>query len=276
MKFCSPTVSLSRGISFSAGRRLFCPNWDEPQNQRAFGLASKPHGHEYVLEVAYCGHVSTEDGMIMNLVDLKPLVKAAISPLDQSWIEQDVAEFHAVRPTAENIARYLWSRLPEHFGAAQLYRLRLRESRQTLVELSSHSMKISRSYEFAAAHRLFVPTLSEAENLARFDKCSNPAGHGHNYGLDVWVEGAPDPQTGFIISPQLLDALVETEVYQRFDHKHLNVDCPEFSDAGLVPTSENLARLIFELLGRKLSAEGYKLARIGLRETQKNYFEVEA
>ena len=149
------------------------------------------------------------------------------------------------------------------------------ESLDRVAGVSMMPMKIARSYEFAAAHRLFVPALSQAENLARFDKCSNPAGHGHNYGLEVWVEGTPDPQSGLIIPTMELDALVETEVYARFDHKHLNEDCPEFA-GGLVATSENLARLIFELLGECLAARGYRLARIGLRETQKNYFEVEA
>lgn len=137
-------------------------------------------------------------------------------------------------------------------------------------------MKVSRSYEFAAAHRLFVPAFSEQENWRRFDRCSNPAGHGHNFRLQVWVEGQPDEESGFIINPNLLDAIVEAEVYQRFDHRHLNEDCPEFSAQGLVPTSENLSIVIFDLLNKRLNKEGHKLVRIGLRETEKNYFEVEA
>lgn len=135
-------------------------------------------------------------------------------------------------------------------------------------------MKISRSYEFAAAHRLAAPDLSDDENFARFDKCSNLAGHGHNFGLDVFVEGTPDAQTGFIINPQQLDKIVDEEIFERFDHKHLNVDCPEFHN--LIPTTENLSQTIFEILSARLGREGFKLAKIGLHETQKNYFEVEA
>ena len=137
-------------------------------------------------------------------------------------------------------------------------------------------MKVSQSYEFAAAHRLFSPALSEQQNQQRFDKCSNRAGHGHNFQLQVWVEGTPDRESGYVINPRTLDAIVEEEVFHRFDHKHLNEDCPEFVDTGLIPTSENLALVIFGLLKDRLQAQGYHLARVGLQETQKNYFEVEA
>ena len=276
-----PTVSLSRATTFSAGRRLFRSGWSEQHNREVFGLDARPHGHEYRLEAAYCGPISDDDGMILNVVDLKPVMERCVAPLREAWLEDDLA--HDIgRPTAENLAQWLWRRLPARIERAHLYRLKLRQGRHVSVEIgaspprSDITMKVSRSYEFAAAHRLFVPTLTESENSARFDRCANPAGHGHNYGLEVWVEGTPDPESGFIINPALLDVLVEQEVYARFDHKHLNVDCPEFAEADLVPTSENLASLIFELLGARLRREGYRLARVGLRETQKNYFEVEA
>jgi 6-pyruvoyltetrahydropterin/6-carboxytetrahydropterin synthase len=134
-------------------------------------------------------------------------------------------------------------------------------------------MKVSRSYEFAAAHRLYTPKLSEADNRLRYDKCANMAGHGHNYQVEVTVQGSPDRESGYVIPPVLLDQIVNEEVYQRFDHKHLNEDCPEFRE--LVPTSENLAKVIFDLLQPRLREAGYELAKIGLHETQKNYFEVE-
>ena len=234
--------------------------------------------------------------MIVNLIEVKPLLSQAVAPLENQYLN-DVPAFSRAVPTAENVALYLWQTLPATIGAGTLFRLRLKQSSRTRVEIQNvevqsragenqskrvgatparHSMKIARSYEFAAAHRLALAALSDAENRARFDKCSNRAGHGHNFQLDVWVEGAPDVQTGFIISPQTLDQLVEEEVYARFDHKHLNEDCPEFAEQNLVPTSENLARVIFHLLQKRLQSQGHRLARVGLRETQKNYFEVEA
>jgi 6-pyruvoyltetrahydropterin/6-carboxytetrahydropterin synthase len=135
-------------------------------------------------------------------------------------------------------------------------------------------MRITKKYEFAAAHRLHAPTLPEAENQARYGKCNNLRGHGHNYNLEVTVAGEPDPQTGYIMPPQELDRIVDEEVFERFDHKHLNEDCPDFVD--LIPTSENLAGVIFKRLQHRLDRDGRKLVKIGLHETQKNYFEVEA
>jgi 6-pyruvoyltetrahydropterin/6-carboxytetrahydropterin synthase len=82
-------------------------------------------------------------------------------------------------------------------------------------------MKLTRCYEFAAAHRLHVPQMSQDDNSALYGKCNNPRGHGHNYGLEVTIEGEPDAQTGAIISMQELDAIIDEEVYERYDHKHL-------------------------------------------------------
>lgn len=271
---------ISRQATFSAGRRLHNPYWDEARNRAVFGRDFLPHGHDYVVQVAYAGSVSPLDGMICNLADLKPAIGDAIAALDGHFLDEELPEFSDNRPTSENIARYIWEKLPQQVGGGTLARVRLQESRRVRVELARPEpgtvpiMKVSRSYEFAAAHRLYTPKLSEAENRSRFDKCSNLAGHGHNYQVEVTVLGLPDRESGYVIAPMLLDKIVDEEVYQRFDHKHLNEDCPEFKD--LVPTSENLAQVIFDLLQQRLRDEGYELAKIGLHETQKNYFEVEA
>lgn len=272
----SLTISLSRQISFSCGLRLHQDLWDEQMNFEVYDKRSRPHGANFQLRIALRGSVSPDDGMIVNLIDVKPHLNQLIYPLDNCFLNDDVAYFSHCSPTPENLARYLWDKMPANIGNGSLYRLQLQQLNHTTIEISLSSMKVSRFYEFAAAHRLFTPTLSSDENWARFDKCSNPAGHGHNFQLSVWVEGAPEAQSGFIINPQLLDDIVEQEVYQRFDHRHLNEDCKEFFGNGLVPTSENLALVIFKLMQDRLSKEGYRLSKIGLQETQKNYFEVEA
>ena len=82
-----------------------------------------------------------------------------------------------------------------------------------------------------------------------YGKCNNPRGHGHNYGLEVTIAGTTDAN-GQIIARDELDEIVDKEVFARFDHRHLNEDCPEFN--GMVPTSENLARVIFDLLDERL------------------------
>ena len=270
------SVLLARKISFSAGLRLYNNGWNQVKNKELYGKAVNPHGAEFYLEVAFGGPISPIDGMIVDLAEVKPQLSKAVALLEDSFLDRDIDFFGRRVPTAENIALYLWNEIPRQIGQGILHHISLQQMPRVCVDLSANSMKISRSYEFAAAHRLFAPALSDEENLDKFGRCSNPAGHGHNFQLHVWIEGVPDAQTGFIINPRILDAIVDEEVYQRFDHKHLNEDCPEFIGTGIVPTSENLALAIFDILNRKLLSQGYRLARIGLRETQKNYFEVEA
>ena len=252
------------------------PNWTPDRNRSVYGRKSGPHGYEFRLRIALRGPVSNEDGMIVNLCEVKPELARVALLLNEKFLDRELAYFQKRRPTAENIARFCWNEMPPQIGLGVLHRLQLDQGRDTTVEITQHSMKISRSYEFAAAHRLFTPRLSDSQNWDRFDKCSNPAGHGHNFELRVWIEGTADAQSGFIIATQKLDKIVDEEVCQRFDHKHLNEDCPEFTESGLVPTSENLALIIFKLLDQRLQSEGHKLSRVGLQETQKNYFEVEA
>ena len=105
---------------------------------------------------------------------------------------------------------------------------------------------LTRRVSFAAAHRYRRPEWSDAENEATFGPCSRPNFHGHSYTCDVTVRGAVDPRTGFCVDLGLLDRVLATEVRERFDHRNINLDVPEFADGRLVPTGENLARFICE------------------------------
>jgi 6-pyruvoyltetrahydropterin/6-carboxytetrahydropterin synthase len=107
-------------------------------------------------------------------------------------------------------------------------------------------VQVTRSYEFCAAHRLSVEGLTEEENRRTFGKCSNPHGHGHNYTLAVTVQGMVDKLKGTVMDVPGLDGIVMTEIIERFDHKNLNVECPDFR--GVNPTVENIARVIFQRL----------------------------
>lgn len=131
-------------------------------------------------------------------------------------------------------------------------------------------IRMTESFEFSAAHRLHCPELSEAENQRLFGKCGNPAGHGHNYVLDVTIEGEPDAQSGLLLEEGVFERIVHECVIERFDHRHLNVDCPEF--AQLNPSVENIARVIFDLLAPHFPAPTHirpRLARVRVWETPK-------
>ncbi|AXA36832.1 MAG: 6-carboxytetrahydropterin synthase [Candidatus Sumerlaea chitinivorans] len=100
--------------------------------------------------------------------------------------------------------------------------------------------------QFAAAHRLCREDLSDEENFAIYGKCANPNGHGHNYDLEVAVEGELDPATGMVVNFYDLQRVVEEHIFNKVDHKNLNKDVDFLH--GVIPTAENLARCFWEVL----------------------------
>jgi len=104
---------------------------------------------------------------------------------------------------------------------------------------------LTRRVGFSAAHRYRRPDWSEARNAEVFGACARESFHGHNYTCEVVVTGEIDPATGMIVDLGLLDRVLATEVRDRFDHRNINVDVPEFTDGRMIPTGEELARFIF-------------------------------
>ena len=113
---------------------------------------------------------------------------------------------------------------------------------------------LTRRVTFAAAHRYRRPEWDDATNEAVFGLCARPSFHGHSYTCDVTVRGRIDETTGFAADLAALDEVLRREVRERFDHRNINVDVPEFADGKLVPTGENLARFIFERVQAALGA----------------------
>ncbi len=128
---------------------------------------------------------------------------------------------------------------------------------------------VTRRVHFNAAHRLHNPGRSADWNRTTFGVCNNPSYHGHNYELDVTVEGSIDPDTGYVMDLSVLKALVEDKVLRHLDHRNLNVDVPWFRD--LIPTAENIAVVCWRELTAALPA-GLTL-RLRLWETPRNYVE---
>ena len=129
---------------------------------------------------------------------------------------------------------------------------------------------VTRRYRFPAAHVLRSDALSDAENERVYGKCANPAGHGHDYGLEVTLTGPIDATTGVVFPIERLDALVRERVLDRLSHRLLNDDA-WFAVA--VPTAENIAiaieRALREAVGEQSSA---RLVRVRLLETRRNFF----
>jgi 6-pyruvoyltetrahydropterin/6-carboxytetrahydropterin synthase len=129
-------------------------------------------------------------------------------------------------------------------------------------------VELGRRYRFAASHRLHNSKLSEAQNIELYGKCNNPHGHGHNYVLEVVVSGAVDAASGMIANLADLDAYVEKQVLNDYDHKSFNEDVAAFRE--VVPTTENVCMDIFARLKTFPLA---KLERIRVEETGNNSFE---
>ena len=125
---------------------------------------------------------------------------------------------------------------------------------------------ITRKMHFNAAHRLHNSEWSDDVNKEVFGKCNNVLYHGHNYELEVKVIGVVNPETGFLLDVKDLKRIVNEKVINRFDHKNLNLDVPDFKD--LIPTAENIIIVIYNKLRKKLNQK-FEL-KIKLYETERN------
>jgi 6-pyruvoyltetrahydropterin/6-carboxytetrahydropterin synthase len=132
------------------------------------------------------------------------------------------------------------------------------------------NITVSRRVTFSAGHRLYNPEYDDAKNSEIFGACANPNGHGHNYVLEVYVTGPVNPETGMIINLKDMKKIINEEIVDKVDHKNLNTDVDFMT--GVIPTTENLAARIWEILDRKIG--GDRLARIILHESENNKVEV--
>ncbi len=264
---------INRRAQFSASHRYCLPELSEAENQEKFGLCAKApgHGHNYVLYVAMEGELD-EYGMVLNLSDVKQVIKREVtSQLDFSYLNETWQEFQETLPTTENIARVIWQKLAPHLP---IVRIQLFEHPELWAEYEGNNMEayLTVSTHFSAAHRLASPDLSLEENSEIYGKCARVNGHGHNYHLEVTIKGEIDPQTGMIADLGQLQAIIDDYVVEPFDHTFLNKDIPYF--AKVVPTAENIAVHIRDLLQQPIREIGAKLHKVKLIESPNNSCEV--
>lgn len=130
-------------------------------------------------------------------------------------------------------------------------------------------MVITRRVEFSASHVCRNPEVSEQENLKLFGMAANPHGHGHNFVLEVSVQGEPDPVTGMILDLKELKEVLNRAVVEPYDHRFLNREVPPFDR--VIPTTENIARDIWRRLAPELNSGGRSLQSVRLYETPDLY-----
>lgn len=133
---------------------------------------------------------------------------------------------------------------------------------------------LTRRATFSASHFYWNAAWSAEKNAQVFGSCANRNGHGHNYTLEVTVAGEPDPVTGFVVDLKWLKDVMEREVLSVYDHRHLNLEAPEFADGKLIPTTENIAIAVWNRLQPAVTAaRGARLSRIRIYETPEIFAE---
>lgn len=264
---------IDRRAQFSASHRYWLPELSAAENCERFGACTneKGHGHNYVLYVSMAGDLD-EYGMVLNLSDVKHVIQREVtSQLDFAFLNDTWPEFQATLPTTEHIARVIWQRLAPHLP---IVRIQLFEHPELWADYYGNTMEayLTISTHFSAAHRLARPDLSYEQNCEIYGKCARPNGHGHNYHLEVTVKGDIDPRTGQIVDLLALQKVVDEYVVEPFDHTFLNKDVPYF--AQVVPTAENIAVHIRDLLQQPIRAIGAQLHKVKLIESPNNSCEV--
>jgi 6-pyruvoyltetrahydropterin/6-carboxytetrahydropterin synthase len=264
---------INRRSGFSASHRYWLPELSESENLKKFGVCSRfpGHGHNYVLFVSIGGELD-QYGMVQNLSEVKQVLKReVINQLDFSYLNDAWSEFQQTLPTTENLTRVIWQRLAPHLP---LVNIQLFEHPELWADYQGHGMEafLTIGTHFSAAHRLAHPDLSFAENSEIYGKCARPNGHGHNYHMEVTVKGEIDGRTGMIVDLEALNKVIEQYVVEPFDHTFLNKDIAYF--ATVVPTAENIALRIRQLLQEPIQELGAQLYKVKLIESPNNSCEV--
>jgi len=204
-------------------------------------------------ESAYLGAYRVLRAVVEGPVDRRTGYLCDIKEIDRVLREVVAPSLRGVTHQVSSLARALAAAFPaaaeQSPARAALLAIELHVSPHTRLAIDkgdSGMIRLTQSFEFSAAHRLYCAELSDAENRRLFGKCSNPNGHGHNYVLEVTVCGTTDASRAGVTDLGHIDRVVSERVIELFDHRNLNVECPEF--AHLNPSVENIARVIWQRL----------------------------
>lgn len=254
---------LTRHVRFSVNP--FLPQ----QREGANSFASKPAGEGLAvfleLWVELAGPVEPQTGFVINVADIDRQVRKSAVPV---FAERIKAEFAAGRHIGLTVIAELlaaaWTRLADKFGRAKLSGIgvKLNPYRKLSIDSEDGAMVyFSEKFEFAATHKLWNDQFSEQRNFEVFGKCANPAGHGHNYVVEVTVK----TPAGSEVSIGKFEEIIHHELIRIVDHKNLNLDVEEFGRTN--PTVENIAVFAWERLAGKFGDA--KLHCVTIWETDK-------
>ena len=252
-------LTVSKRLEFSASRRLFVREWSDAANLAAFGpetAARYGTGRNYVAYFVFAGAVDPVTGMLMNISEIKERVGRVLHDgFDHKFLNEDNPAFASLPPTAENIARQLFSAAAPLFsgGKARLVACHVSESEERSATFYANGSGEGHYwFEFSAARQTSSPALSPAENEKLFGAAASPFGHGHNYRARLTLAGEkiePHPVSKCLIS-----------LRAELDHKNLNREVSGLTNQPI--TTEILARYI-----HRRAADTLPVARVRLHES---------
>ncbi|MEM1422558.1 MAG: 6-carboxytetrahydropterin synthase [Planctomycetota bacterium] len=229
---------------------------ETPEDAGVNGYGGKPAmsglGRYYVFDVVCVGEPEPDTGYLINIKDVDRATRSSVVPR----VAETIAHAPATDPASmmPGLSASLDDALP-----CALESLRWWLSPTFCVEIDmsdTNSVLMRQRFDFAAAHRLHVASLSDEENRATFGKCNNPSGHGHNYQVEPVVAVRLDAG-GPPFTLDHLERLTDEHVIERFDHTHLNEDTEEFGASGDNPSVEHIAGVCYRLLAPEIeSASG--------------------
>lgn len=254
----------------------FCINPDgsrEGPNGYAARPAMRGLGRYYELTATVRGTPDPETGYIIGIQDIDAPIREVVLPaIDHACLFHPSTEPVALLPRLWELAaaalprpleRLTWSLTPT-------YKVEMSVSDQP-PHRAEPRVLVRQRFDFAAAHRLHSPHLSDEQNRATFGKCNNLSGHGHNYQIEPVVAVPVGLTEGFSLAA--LEQIVEDAVIGLFDHKHLNTDTPDFDPArgGVIPSVENIAMVCHRRLSGAIGSlgEGVELVSVTVWETER-------
>jgi 6-pyruvoyltetrahydropterin/6-carboxytetrahydropterin synthase len=242
------------------------------ESQGHNSYASKPAGEGlsifFELCVELAGQVEAATGFVVNVLDIDEEVREFVVPRFAARIREDYRQGrHVGLPAIVHLLKSAWEELADKFGTARLSKLTLALNPFRKIALDDGEGKMvyfGEKFEFAAMHKLWNEDLSEERNRQVFGQCANPAGHGHNYIVEVTLS-VPEDNEGFRIGD--FEKIVDDEFIKLVDHKNLNVDVVELSKTN--PTVENIAVFAWKKLEDRFSSGG--LHCVTVWETDKTW-----
>ncbi|MDQ6912746.1 MAG: 6-carboxytetrahydropterin synthase [Verrucomicrobiota bacterium] len=246
-------LTVSKRLEFSASRRLFDPQSSEAENLARFGEESAARygtGRNYVAYFVFSGVVDPETGMLINISEIKRRAGEIIDAgFDHKFLNEDNSAFAEAVPTAENVAKQLFTEVEPLFrgGAAKLVACHLQETAaRSATAYAGGVCDANFWFEFSAARQTTSPQLSAQENEQLFGAASSPFGHGHHYRARLTLRD----------SLPAVHELIHS-LGNELDHKNLNREVPGLG--GRAITTESLATYIFERASKTTAIERVRL-----------------